>query len=413
MRKRYGGTPRIPESIQSNLVTKEDVIEDWLKNKKRGIFSGRSSLSCIPQNYSSEEINMFLESKKIDAENYVMELIDNGFTMYRLKVTPEVYRVLIMAKNNNFEVIPQTEEFTIDYRFSDFIKLKSQADPRVSIPALSLQKEGNCYDRIMSINKLLSEISSARSVTSEMCLELDKNYSGDWQGFTSLFRKAFNCGVPFDKIREQEKIIEGKNIQRELRRLPFKMREDFKKNFPKGNFGLSSPRKRELFYTVFWVIFKGKEGGMEIIESIVDNLKRYISENNTESYKLRSSRLTVGEGTQKSPEPATGESVVESPRVLRENPEQTEEELSALLSAPLKLEGAWNPEINFKTKGYRTRRKSAAEKWEKTMADQQQKASVNPESSDRGKLDFGQDKLIDYNHPNIATISDFVPPEES
>lgn len=198
-----------------------------------------------------------------------------------------------------------------------------------------------------------------------MCLELDKNYSGDWQGFTSLFRKAFNCGVPFDKIREQEKIIEEKDIQGELTRLSIEMREDFEKNFPKGKFGLSSPRKRELFYKVFWILFKGKEGGMEIIESIVDNLKRYISENNTESYKLRSSRLTVGEGTQKSPEPATGESVVESPRVLRENPEQTEEELSALLSAPLKLEGAWNPEINFKTKGYRTRRRFAAEKWEK------------------------------------------------
>ena len=160
MRKRYGGTPRIIDSLHAKRITNEDMIKDWLKNKKHGIFSRRKSLSCIPPKYGSEGINMFLESKKIDAENYVIGLIDNGFTMYRLKVTPAVYKVLIMAKNNNFEVIPQTAEDTIDYRFSDFIKLKSQADSRVSIPALSL-KAGNCYDRIMSINKLLSEISSA------------------------------------------------------------------------------------------------------------------------------------------------------------------------------------------------------------------------------------------------------------
>lgn len=406
MRKRYGGTPRIPESYLNEL------IEEWLRKKERGIFSGRSSLSCFPPNYISEEITMFLESKKIDAENYVMGLIDKGFTMYRLKVTPEVYKLLIMAKNNNSEVIPQTAEATIDYRFNDFIKLKSHADPRISTSALSLQKAGNCYDRIMSINKLLSEISIsyAQSVTSEMCLELDKNYSGDWQAFTSLFRKAFNCGVPFDKIREQEKIIE-ENIQRHQDRLTFEMRKDFKKNFPKGKFELSSPRKRELFYKYFWLLFKDEEGDMQIIESIVENLKRNIRENNTKSYELRSSKLTLNEGTQKSPEPATGDKKpVETSSILRGNPSRTEEELRALLNAPLEHEGAWNPGKNLQTMDYRKRRKDLQKGWEDTIAHQQQKASVNPDSSDREKLNFGQDKLMDYNHPNIRTISDFVGP---
>lgn len=160
MRKRYGGTPRTGEANEDDPISRGNVgkIELWLKNKKRSIFSGRSSLSCIPKysSYSSKEIKVFLESKKIDAQNYVMDLIDNDFTSYRLRVTPRVYEVLKMAKTKIFEVIPQT---AIDYRFNDFIKLKSHADPRISTSALSLQKAGNCYDRIMSINKLLSEIS--------------------------------------------------------------------------------------------------------------------------------------------------------------------------------------------------------------------------------------------------------------
>ena len=95
-----------------------------------------------------------------------------------------------------------------------------------------------------------------------MCLELDKNYSGDYVGFTSLFRKAFNCGVPFDKIRIQEKFIED-ILSIKMGKLPL--------------------RKRENVYSYFWRNIHKIDGGMNRIEQIVENLKQYIREQYPES----------------------------------------------------------------------------------------------------------------------------------
>lgn len=275
--KKMGGKPTSKEMKE---------MEESLKGMKRG-FGGRKSLNCILSGYSSDAIKMFLESEKIDDNNYVEELVDgNDHTIYRLRVTPYVYRHFKEAIDG-FK--PQEIEETVDYRYSDFVKYSSS----------SFKKDHNCFDRIVSINELLLHLSinlnkhqglaeeeritreeelrtfprknissddslkqGAISVTPEMCLELDKNYSGDYVGFTSLFRKAFNCGVPFDKIRIQEKFIED-ILSIKMGKLPL--------------------RKRENVYSYFWRNIHKIDGGMNRIEQIVENLKQYIREQYPES----------------------------------------------------------------------------------------------------------------------------------